>query len=278
MGKRRKSEKSPSFYKRFNINIDIEEARRRFINRVRNQIFNIFFILNDEIKEQKWWYVRNVANKFGEVWKGDYQDFNDFVGNDFSKCLQSLEIIFSYLEDEEQSKKKYSLSGNLSNFINMILSDSEIDLGLTWKNGKFYPSGAEELDEALVNQPIEWLRDKGYKSVLNPFSKGIEHYLNSGKNPGLLSDVITDLYEALEALAKIITGKSQKDLSANREAFLKKVNATDAYKVILKEYIKYANEFRHAVEEGNPKSAISKREVESFIYLTGIFIRMAMPE
>jgi len=60
-------------------------------------------------------------------------------------------------------------------------------------------------------------------------------------------------------LAKIVTGRPQKDLSANREAFLKKVQASDAYKAILKEYIKYANEFRHATEEGKQKPELSRR-------------------
>ena len=81
----------------------------------------------------------------------------------------------------------------------------------------------------------------------------------------------------MEALAKIVTGRPKKDLSANRESFLKQVNASEAYKTILKDYIKYANEFRHAAEEGKQKPVPSRREVESFLYLTGLFIRMAMP-
>ena len=277
MEKRKKSPKPQPFHKRFNVDIGQEEAQRRFINRIENQIFNAFFLLNDKLKEKKWWYVRNVANKFGEVWKGSFQDFNYFVRSDFLKCLHALETIFPYIEDVDQSKKKYSLSWDFSNWIDMVLSESEIDLGVTWKDGRFYPSGAKELDEALVNQPLEWLKTNGYQSVLTPFSKALEHYLNSGKKPELLSDVITDLYESIEALAKIVTGKTRKDLSANRESFLKKIKASEAYKPILKGYVNYANEFRHAAEEGKPKSAPSRRETESFLYLTGLFIRMAMP-
>jgi len=204
MAKRKKpiSTKSQPFHMRFNIDIDLEEAQRRFINRIKNQIFNAFFLLNDKFKEKKWWYIRNVANKFGEEWKGRYQDFDTFIRNDFLKCLHSLEIIYPYIEDEDQSKNKYSLSWQFSNWIDMILSESEVDLGITWKNGRFFPSGARELDEALVNQPLEWLKANGYESVLTPFSKALEHYLNSGKKPELLSDVVTDLYESLELWPK----------------------------------------------------------------------------
>jgi len=84
------------------------------------------------------------------------------------------------------------------------------------------------------------------------------------------------MYEAVEALAKVVTGRQGKDLSQNRELFISKVDASDAYKVLLKDYIDYANEFRHAEQEGEPKPVMTEREAESFVYLTGIFIRLAM--
>ena len=93
----------------------------------------------------------------------------------------------------------------------------------------------------------------------------------------LLFDVVTDLYESLEALAKLVTGRPDKDLSGNRELFLRKVNASDAYKSLLKDYIDYANHFRHAESPAKPKPTVSEREAESFVYLTGVFIRLAIP-
>lgn len=84
------------------------------------------------------------------------------------------------------------------------------------------------------------------------------------------------MHEALEALSKIVTGKQNKDLSANAELFIKKIKATDPYKKILKEYIDYANKFRHAPGKGKSKPLPSESEVESFIYLTGLFIRLAI--
>jgi hypothetical protein len=101
--------------------------------------------------------------------------------------------------------------------------------------------------------------------------------LESDKRPELLSDVITDMYEALESLATIITGKD-KDLSANRELFVKKLRVSENYKTILKEYISYANDFRHGSSQDSQKPSPSNHEVESFIYLTGAFIRLAMNE
>ena len=83
------------------------------------------------------------------------------------------------------------------------------------------------------------------------------------------------MYEALEALGKIVTNRD-KDLSANAELFLKKLDVSEAYKKLLKEYISYANNFRHAADISAPKTNLSIAEVESFTYLTRVFIRLAI--
>ena len=84
------------------------------------------------------------------------------------------------------------------------------------------------------------------------------------------------MYEALEALAKIICGKDR-DLSANRESFVSELKLADSYKRMLKEYIGYANDFaRHAGPDGKQKPLPARREVEGFMYLTGLFIRLAL--
>ncbi len=103
----------------------------------------------------------------------------------------------------------------------------------------------------------------------------MDHFLKSQQNPELRADVITDMYEALEATAKIVTG-SKKDLSGLQELFIKKVEASDGYKRMLREYVRYAGDFRHAIEEGSKRPEISAKETESFIYLTGLFIRLAI--
>ena len=84
------------------------------------------------------------------------------------------------------------------------------------------------------------------------------------------------MYEAVEALAKIVTGRPNKDLSANTEMFISKLKVSNHYKTLLKDYIAYGNEFRHAEDEVMPRPPLSEPEVESFIYLTGLFIRLTI--
>jgi hypothetical protein len=164
----------------------------------------------------------------------------------------------------------------MSTTLNDLVKNSETDLGIEWRPPMFVPTGARLLDDRLVNDPLDWLSDPKYQTVYGPFAKGLSHFLEIARNPQLLTDVITDMYEALEALAKIVTGRPGKDLSAIREAFVKKLRASDHYKKLLKEYIAYANEFRHAQQEPRTRPVPSRAEVESFMYLTGVFIRLAV--
>ena len=152
----------------------------------------------------------------------------------------------------------------------------EIDIGIRWQDGSFLPSGAPALDKVLIDDVLGLIQFPAYQGINQAFTKGLHHLLNSLKTPVLLSDVVADMYEALEALGKIVC-RNDKDLSANREALVANLNLNDHYKKILKEYIEYANEFhRHAGDRGQAKPLPSYREVEGFMYLTGLIIRLAL--
>lgn len=212
--------------------------------------------------------LRAIANALGEEYLSFYR-INSYMQDNFHRCLRVIEVLYEYA--------KYGDNRLLfEDIVKSTIQQSEIDLGIKWENGVFIRSGAALLDQKLVNESLRWLSEPKYKNVYTPFAKGLSHFLKSEKQPELLSDVITDMYESLEALSKIVTGKPNKDLSANAELFIKKVKASKAYKKMLKDYIDYANEFRHAVEEGRKKPTLSVNEVESFVYLTGVFIRLAM--
>lgn len=259
---------SRDFYHRFDLSIGLDEAQRRFVNRAKNVIFEAF--LAKQYSHANYEIKRRITTALGER-VDPYKSIDQYIGDDFYKCLRSIEAVALPIYTGDHR-------GEFVEIVNSLLLQSEADLGIRWEKIKFLRSGAKLLDDELVNKSLHWLGDKKYETVLAPFSKGLAHFVQSQKRPELLADVITDMYEAVEALAKIITGRQDKDLSANRELFLRRVRASDAYKVLLKEYIEYANNFRHALKEGEKRPALSVAEVESFVYLTGIFIRLAIME
>ena len=267
LGGGRYSMKEP-FHKRFNIEVDIEEARRRFVNRANTLLFNLHeghWSIDALLENQP--ILPRVVAALGEEYTG--KPISYYIRGDFQRCLQAIEAYY------EACSGWPGLQQRVNDLILELLERAEVELGVSWRNGAFYPSGAVELDEALVNEPLEWLEQQGYDSVAQPFRKGLKHFLQSGADSERLFDVITDVYEALEALAKIVTGRD-KDLSANAELFVKRVKVSPKYKMLLKDYIAFANDFRHGVLNANKRPRISRAEVESFIYLTGLFIRLAM--
>lgn len=194
-----------NFSQRFDIRIDSEEAQRRFMNRIENTVFyEIYYDREDDERAET---ERQIAMKLGERYDSE-TSLDDLTENDFYKYLQAIEIFYDMVGEDTKTE--------ITRFVKQVLEESEINLGIQWHNGVFTRKGAKLLDENLVNEPLHWLSDSGYDNVKKPFEKSLGHFLESAKKPELLSDAITDAYEALEALTKIICG-NKKDLAGNRE-------------------------------------------------------------
>ncbi len=267
------------FYVRFNINPPSEEAQKKFMNRIENyvrllmngledsgrgrELDNLLILVEVKLGEPHLNYASS-SHVFIEVWRKR-------IGNDFSRCLQAVEGLYQALQPEYQNGRD-----SLNNAVVRALAQSETDLGIAWQEGIFTKKGAKFLDDKLVNEPLRWLGDPAYRNVLTPFKKGLRHFLEGAKEPERLADAIRDMYEATEALAKIVTEKRTKELSALREEFVSKLRLPEPYKKMLREYIDYGCEFRHALEQGKPREWPSPNEAEAFVYLTGLFIRLAI--
>lgn len=261
------------FHQRFAIQVNSDEAQELFRNRIINCIDSNFYqlqwcgSLNRDDRVNK--VLARVAFRLGREYKADLALF-EYCGEGFVDFLRLVEALVIGL------RIYTSEASYLEHDIREALSISEADLGIEWKDGVFWPSGAKELDKALVNEQLQWLSSPAYNNVLTPFKKGLSHYLEARRQPERLSDIITDMYEALEALAKIVTERSTKDLSANAELFVSKLRLSKYYDKMLKDYITYANEYRHAVEQSRERVQPASQEVEAFVYMTGLFIRLAI--
>src|SRR6266545_654036 len=85
---------------------------------------------------------------------------------------------------------------------------------------------------------------KNIRTCWSPLKKVFLTLLEGTKDPQRFGDAVTDMYEALEAMAKIVTGKPTKDLSALREEFIAKLRLPETHKIMLKQYIDYGCDFR----------------------------------
>lgn len=267
---------APPFHKRFNIDIPLAKAQGQFTNRILNGLESAFPLLedsNEEVDYSDFIGINSyVANKLGQRY--DIYGFTEYADtNDFLQFLQALEALHEAFEQYHDDRPHI-----LGRIIQSAISSSEVDLGIQWREGHFWPSGANLLDDELVDKSLGWLRnDPTYSNVLAPFEKGLSHYLEATKDSNKLSDTITDMYEALEALTKIVC-ENDKDLSANRESFVSRLRLSQHYAKMLKDYSGYANEYRHGVEQTKQRITPNRNEVEAFIYTTGLFIRLAIQQ
>jgi hypothetical protein len=251
------------FHERFGIEVAIEEVRRWFVNRAITVIFNSYL---PSLSRATFRHVRrSVIAALGEVAR-ESRDIESYLNGDFNRTLIALEAAHRAAPRYQQSE--------LTRGINELVSNAEIDLNVRWSEGRFISAGAPELDNGLVNTNLRWLRETGFESVRAPLEKALGHLLEVPRRPELTQDVVTDAYEALEALAKVVTDRDA-DLSANRELFLKKVGGRSDLSAIFKEYVGYANKYRHAERKDQTRKAPTPQEAEVFVYLTGTFIRLA---
>src|SRR2546421_9892138 len=186
------------FHERFEITIGLDDVKERFVNRIGNRIFNDFF--EYRISAVEYELLKAIADELGD-WFTTRKGFEDYTKSDFHKTLQALEGSRRILIADLQLQ--------LDALITKTLNDSELDLGVRYENGVFVRTGTRLLDRKLVNESLRWLSDKKYESVLEPFSKGLDHLLKSEKYPAVLSDVVTDMYERLRLWRRLLLTRTK---------------------------------------------------------------------
>ena len=95
---------------------------------------------------------------------------------DFYRMLDMLERVFAILSEENLTGSQLTAS-SLNEQITKELKTIDIDIGIIFKDGKFYPKGVRLLDNKLVNDPLDWLKNKGLSNIYEPFKKALYHLL-----------------------------------------------------------------------------------------------------
>lgn len=178
----------------------------------------------------------------------------------------SYYVAFVNTQNDATKSHRKTLIKILGEFLEDLNIQYEI---LSDKDGYFiFPKGAAELDDALVSQPLEWLKEypKSYKTfciALRQYSEGI-----------YIRDVADNLRKTLEDFLREFLNNNS-DLNKNKkeaEAYLKQANADpqliNMFGSLLTHYYLLNNE----IAKHNDK--VDKTYLEFLLYQTGVFIRM----
>lgn len=137
-------EKIP-FYQRFDLTIDQEEARNRFVNRA----YHAFFT-NLCPAKYGWCLdkIRSIGAKLGTSYKLT-SNARDLIGMDFGNCLSAIEALYADAKDQV-SKGDIDSQHYIKRKLKEIFHESEHDIDIEWRAGQFWPTGAKILDEKPV--------------------------------------------------------------------------------------------------------------------------------
>jgi hypothetical protein len=264
------------FYQRFGLETTLLEAKTRFMSRVDASIFRYYQLRPSDVGRSllgvdfvQWFSEESGENLTGYINIDPYGSvvsshltFGTIVTDVFEKHLLIIEAIFKYLRLKNRLFDLEYLTAKVPE----ILDKSEINLGIFWKDGKFYPSGTKLLDKKLVEDVLDWLSK--FPDEKKDFENALKALMAKRDN-----DAISDCYNCVEGTVRKILN-SKKTLDGNREDLLIKLNISQEWKSLLNNFITYANEYKRHASEKRHKT--NPNEVEAFVYLTGLIIRLCI--
>ena len=142
---------------------------------------------------------------------------------------------------------------------------------MTDESGSYiFPKGIKEFDDALVSQPLAWLKD--YPDAKKAWSKALREYANNSN--GKASDIADLFRKALETFFHEFFGKDQtlQKLKPVYGGYLKSrgipPEITQNYESILQSYITFMDAY------AKHHDATSDKVLEYLMYQTGNIMRL----
>jgi hypothetical protein len=259
------------FHKVFGIQDSLETERGRFVERINQTVFprieNLSYSYESIFKKVCYLLGTNANDRIAQANAANYFNpkviphLRSLTQDEFVQTLKVLSLLNDAIESAHEQEA-------LSAWIQAALSHATLDIGVGWKEGTFYRTGARELDESLVEEPLEWLTD--FPNEKANYLKALTAYTSKQ-----MDEVVTNCYLTIEGMARSVL-KNQRTLDNNREELLKKLGLSQPWKGLLSNFITYANESaRHASENRHDLNPI---EIEGFLYMTGLLVRMIAHE
>lgn len=252
-----------------------EEKVRYFISKVINAL--------KHIRDEATYYFgkegyNNFCNTIGMVAippKSYFTEY-DMAVEVLSKHTKSLEEFLAYFiafanSFSENIFDRYNRV-DLHNIVKKMLQESKIPYEIiTDSDGVFiFPKGAEELDAALVSQPLSWL--SAYPKANTAYVKALKEY--SEATPDNASDIADKFRKTLETFLREFFGNSA-PLEKNKVEYGRYLKSrgvpaeiTGNMETLLQAYANFMNAY------AKHQDATSLNVLEYLMYQTGNIIRL----
>lgn len=161
---------------------------------------------------------------------------------------------------------------NYKNLLTKCLKDAHIQYDLLEDDGKFFvfPKGAEEMDAALVSQPLSWLSE--YPNAHTAYIKALKEY--SEATPENASDIADKFRKTLETFFQefFVCDKTLENCKGAYGSYLKSQNVppeiSGNFETLLQAYTNFMNGYA----KHHDKTTLNV--LEYIMYQTGNIIRL----
>lgn len=218
----------------------------------------------------------NYCQMVGETYSNYYRPYQH-LSESFEKCRSISELISKYIAFYNTCKPIYNGYDSISkkqiidclkNALDKINIDYEL---IKDDDGVFiFPKGAKELDDALVSEPLEWLKDypnahKTFVIALKQYSEGI-----------YIRDVADNLRKALEAFLQEVLGNT-KNLESNKNEICKYLGDKGVDAGVIGLFHPLINAYKNINDRiAKHNDAVDAKLLEFLLYQTGVLIRMVL--
>lgn len=267
----------PNFLKIFNqqfgLSEGLDEEKKAFVNRINQTVLNSIESEYDYGKIFRFLCYQLGVNADDRIRAASRYSYGDeripslrsLTGDDFLQTLKILVTLYRFYDDKDRYNYEQDLN-KIEALVKVALANSNLDLGISWKKGMFFKSGVEILDEKLIEEPLDWIDE--FPSTKEDYKKALSSLLKKDY-PG----VVDHCYLSFEGLVRSLL-KNNKTLDNNKQELLKKLELSQQWKSFLDKFTDYANEFKRHASKNRDK--IKPLEVEAFLYLTGLLIRLTI--
>lgn len=267
--------KTIDYRKRLSLNFDNDEK----IEMLQTRIYNMLFEFEEQ--KDKWGLQLEITTVV--------RDFSNEIGKMLPWEQKNLQIIYCYIIIQDSIT---SLVFNFITFFNVLnkrypnytiieqlqlkFLQSLDSLNIKYEkelddDGIFiFPKGAEELDDALVSEPLDWMKD--YPSAHGAFIKALKAYAECTENNA--SDVADLFRKALESFFQELfsSEKSLENMISDYGSYLKikgiPKEISNNFEKLLNQYTDFMNNYA----KHHDKTSVNV--LEYIMYQTGNIIRL----
>lgn len=244
-----------------------------------NRIFNLLDIIEPQMRGQisagEYFFFCDMTGspiETGPLYGGEYQRIIEILRRHTKDFFDFLSFYVAFMNCQNDEKHGEWTKAEFKNAVCSILSGSHIPYDLVEDEGDYFifPKGAKELDDALVSEPLEWLKDyplahKTYVTALKQYSEGI-----------YIRDVADNLRKALEAFLQEFLGNT-KNLETNKNEICKYLGRQGVDAGISGLFQPLINAYKNINDRvAKHNDAVDEKLLEFLLYQTGVLIRMVI--